>query len=107
MESRSQDPLLTFTKSSTFILKTTLFQAKLLDICLSKGNVVASEKVIRNLMHFAASDPDVTPPIQANPDLVELGIISLERSGTSKQSSKISLCSTVFPNHSWFDVTNV
>jgi hypothetical protein len=68
-------------------LETTLFQAKLLDICLSKGNVVASEKVIRNLMHFAASDPDVTPLIQANPDQVELGIISLERAGT-KQSSK-------------------
>ncbi len=59
-----------------------------MDICLSKGNVVASEKVIRNLMHFAASDPEVTPPCQVNPEQVELGIISLDRASTSKQSSK-------------------
>jgi hypothetical protein len=49
--------------------------------------VAATEKVIRNLMHFASSDPEVTPPIRVDPNQVELGIISLER-GSSKQNGE-------------------
>ena len=57
-----------------------------MDLCLEKGNVAATEKVIRNLMHFASSDPEVTPPIKADPDQVEPGIISLERGLVTKQT---------------------
>jgi hypothetical protein len=58
-----------------------------LDLCLSKGNVPATEKVIRNLMHFAAADPETCPPVRTDPTQVELGVILLE-AGTAKQNGQ-------------------